>query len=80
LFYLKCSWIIRTLAILYAFTATLWLQFVPMMVGVICIDKLKEPPMKQVFRHSTGASSGTKSASAAASANSAASGSGTSAD
>lgn len=42
------AWIIRTTAIIYAFTATLWLQFIPMMIGVICIDRLKEPAMKQV--------------------------------
>ena len=29
------SWIIRTLGILYAFTATLWLQFIPKIFGVL---------------------------------------------
>jgi len=33
------AWIIRTVAILYAFTATLVLQFLPQLVGVIIIDK-----------------------------------------
>ena len=33
------AWIIRTCAILYAFTATLWLQFIPKIIGVIIIDK-----------------------------------------
>merc|ERR1712000_214472 len=33
------AWIIRTVAILYAFTATLWLQFIPKIIGVIIIDK-----------------------------------------
>ena len=36
------SWIIRTTAILYAFTATLWIQFAPKVVGVICVGRLKE--------------------------------------
>ena len=36
------AWIIRTCAILYAFTATLWLQFIPRMIGVIIIDRCKK--------------------------------------
>ena len=34
------SWIIRTTAILYAFTATLWIQFTPKVVGVICVGEI----------------------------------------
>jgi len=33
------AWIIRTAAILYAFTATLWIQFIPKIIGVIIIDR-----------------------------------------
>ena len=33
------SWIIRTTAILYAFTATLWIQFTPKVFGVICVER-----------------------------------------
>lgn len=36
------SWIIRTLAIIYAFAATLVLQFVPKIVGIIFVDKCAE--------------------------------------
>ena len=36
------SWIIRTTAILYAFTATLWIQFTPKVVGVICVGRFGE--------------------------------------
>merc|ERR1712137_264307 len=40
------AWIIRTLAILYGFLATLTLQFVPHMFVVIFIDRLKEPEVR----------------------------------
>ena len=33
------AWIIRTLGILYVFTATLWFQFVPKILGIFCFDK-----------------------------------------
>jgi len=36
------AWIIRTVAILYAFSATLWLQFLPKIIGVILIDRCKD--------------------------------------
>uniref|UniRef100_A0A7S4IU70 G-protein coupled receptors family 3 profile domain-containing protein n=1 Tax=Vannella robusta TaxID=1487602 RepID=A0A7S4IU70_9EUKA len=35
------AWILRTIAILYAFTATMILQFVPMLWGVFITDKCK---------------------------------------
>ena len=35
------AWILRTLAILYAFTATLVLQFAPKIIGIIFIDKFR---------------------------------------
>ena len=35
------AWIIRTCAILYAFTATMILQFLPKIIGIIFIDKFK---------------------------------------
>ena len=35
------SWIIRTTGILYAFTATLWIQFVPKIISLIFIDHCK---------------------------------------
>ena len=35
------AWIIRTCAILYAFTATLILQFLPIVWGIVCVDKCK---------------------------------------
>jgi len=40
------AWIIRTSVIIYVFTATLWLQFLPKVWGVIFTDKLKDPPMQ----------------------------------
>merc|ERR1712137_1253490 len=33
------AWILRTIAILYAFTATLILQFAPPIIGIVIIDK-----------------------------------------
>ena len=36
------AWIVRTVAILYAFATTLLLQFVPKIVGVLIIDKGKD--------------------------------------
>jgi len=33
------AWILRTSAILYAFTATLFIQFVPIIIGIFLIDK-----------------------------------------
>jgi len=33
------AWILRTLSILYAFTATMLLQFVPKIIGIFIIDK-----------------------------------------
>jgi len=35
------SWIIRSVGILYAFTSTLWIQFVPKVVNLIIVDKLQ---------------------------------------
>merc|ERR1711879_926022 len=42
------AWILRTVAILYAFTATMTLQFLPMLIGVFIIDKGKN--VKKTFR------------------------------
>ncbi len=36
------AWIIRTAAILYGFTSTLWLQFIPKLIGLIFVDKCQE--------------------------------------
>ena len=41
------AWIIRTSVIIYVFTATLWLQFLPKIWGVFLSDKLKEPAMQE---------------------------------
>ena len=54
------AWIIRTVAILYAFAATLFLQFVPKIIGVLIIDKGKDAV---VSAKSVGASTQTASAS-----------------
>ena len=35
------AWILRTIAILYAFTATLVLQFAPSLIGILFVDKLQ---------------------------------------
>jgi len=35
------AWIFRTLAILYAFTATMALQFVPQIIGIFIVDRCK---------------------------------------
>ena len=40
------AWIIRTSVIIYVFTATLWLQFLPKIGGVFISDKLKDPAMQ----------------------------------
>merc|ERR1712130_194418 len=40
------AWIFRTIAILYAFTATLLLQFVPKLVGIFIIDKGSNPRLR----------------------------------
>ena len=37
------AWILRTCAILYAFTATMCLQFLPHLIGVFLLDKCKNP-------------------------------------
>jgi len=42
------AWMIRTLSILYAFSATLALMFVPKIYGMIIIDKGTNPPL---FEH-----------------------------
>merc|ERR1711879_899375 len=36
------AWILRTVAILYAFAATMVLQFVPPIAGIIIFDRLKD--------------------------------------
>ena len=36
------AWIIRTVGILYAFTTTLWLQFLPKIIGLIFFDRCKK--------------------------------------
>merc|ERR1712137_104390 len=36
------AWLVRTTAVIYAFTATLWMQFLPMVVGVVIVDKCKK--------------------------------------
>merc|ERR1712137_205258 len=40
------AWIFRTIAILYAFTATMLLQFVPKLVGIFIIDKGRNPRIR----------------------------------
>ena len=35
------AWIIRTVAVLYAFTATMFLQFIPLVFGIVFVDKLQ---------------------------------------
>lgn len=42
------AWIIRTLAILYAFAATLFLQFVPKIFGMIVLDRGHDVSLNQV--------------------------------
>merc|ERR1711904_282499 len=48
------AWIIRTCAIIYGFTATLVVQFVPPLFGIIVIDKCKNV---KVFRSQLNSSS-----------------------
>ena len=52
------AWIIRTTAILYAFTATLVIQFLPIIIGVFIIDKGRNVRM---FKSSLQKSSSSKS-------------------
>ena len=40
------GWIIRSGGILYAFTATLWIQFLPKILGLIFIDRFKDISQK----------------------------------
>ena len=40
------AWILRTLAILYAFSATMLLLFIPLVVGIFIIDKGRNPFFK----------------------------------
>jgi len=42
------GWIIRTLAILYGCTATLWVQFIPKIVGFVVTDKCKDTNLLKV--------------------------------
>ena len=42
------AWIIRTTAILYAFTATLLLQYVPILVGLIITDHCKDLDLQKM--------------------------------
>lgn len=52
------GWIIRTIAILYGFTATLWLQFIPPLLMLAVHDKCAAvPPMKQDALAGTGTAS-----------------------
>merc|ERR1712232_1320949 len=56
------AWIIRTCAILYAFTATLTVQFLPIIFGIVIIDKGKNVkqfvPMHSSSKHSSNISAG----------------------
>merc|ERR1711862_56883 len=47
------AWILRTCAVLYAFTATMVLQFFPRVFGIFCLDKLQNKPLKQVTMYSS---------------------------
>jgi len=51
------AWIIRAMAILYAFSATLLLQFAPKVVGVLVIDRGGDAPLPKLGRTSSGSSS-----------------------
>jgi len=44
------GWIIRTAAILYGFTATLWLQFLPLIGGIVCVDRCGEYQAKMKIK------------------------------
>merc|ERR1712130_8888 len=44
------SWVIRSVAVLYAFTATLVLQFGPKVVGVILIDRGRDASLPSLGR------------------------------
>ena len=56
------AWIIRTVAILYGFTATLWLQFLPQLIGMIIFDKCKDTEINRSsmkwIQNSSGSGSG----------------------
>jgi hypothetical protein len=65
----EAAWIIRTLMILYAFSATLYLQFCPLMWNVLVKDMLsknKDGSGSSGGSFYTHGSSGTASASASA--------------
>eukprot|EP01095_Lingulamoeba_sp_RSL-Kostka_P010069 TRINITY_DN354_c0_g1_i3.p1 TRINITY_DN354_c0_g1~~TRINITY_DN354_c0_g1_i3.p1 ORF type:complete len:562 (+),score=197.55 TRINITY_DN354_c0_g1_i3:945-2630(+) len=55
------AWIIRTLAIMYAFLATLTLQFLPHMFVIIFINHFKDPPVstKNLSDLTSGTTTGT---------------------
>ena len=42
------AWIIRTVAILYAFAATLFLQFVPKLFGILILDRGRDVTLNEV--------------------------------
>merc|ERR1712039_1140833 len=42
------AWIIRTVAILYAFAATLFLQFVPKIFGMVVLDRGRDITLNEV--------------------------------
>jgi len=51
------AWIVRTVAVLYAFTATLWIQFLPKVIGVIVIDKCRRVALSPKMVQISGSSS-----------------------
>ena len=55
------AWIIREVAILYAFTATLWLQFLPKIYSLAIKDKFKDKKLQPRGRSNLGSTSLTQS-------------------
>ena len=53
------AWIIRTCAVLYAFTTTMFLQFAPIVFGVVVLDKLKNKKHNLIKGMSESDASGT---------------------
>jgi len=52
------AWVIRSLAVLYAFSATLFLQFAPKVVGVLIIDRGGDTALPKLGKIQTTSSSG----------------------
>merc|ERR1712137_747666 len=51
------SWVIRSLAVLYAFTATLFLQFASKVIGVLLIDRGGDAPLPKLGKTTSASSS-----------------------